>query len=681
MSVKRQQIYRFDSFQLDVANRQLRRNGEIVPLPAKAFDLLLALMENQGRLVSKDELFHLVWHDQIVEESNLTVHISAIRKALGETKKNPHYITTVPGYGYRFEGEVLEAEAPDNLIVETEMLSRIVIEREQEEITKEDAAGFINESSAPVFLTDENQARIVETESQKAMALPQMQTIAPIAVSQVRHARWTQTKARAIGLALAFILIAIGLAAYFLWHERRTMQVRSMAVLPFKSISSGGGDKELEMGMTYTLIAKLGNVRQIVVRPISAVSKYEKDGQDALAVGRELQTEVVLDGSLQKVGDKLRVTVRLLDTRDGSLIWSEQFDEKVTDIFKVQDSISGRVVKRLAINITEEERRLLGKRSTENTEAYELYVKGRYYLSQLTEEGGFKALESFTQAIAIDPNYAPAYAGLADVYSVSSDIVLPPKVALPRAAEYAKKAVELDDSLDEAHLSMARVKWLSEWNWVEAEAEFNRAIELNPSNLLARLEYGHFLTQQSRFEAAVAQMKTAQRIDPQSAKAHYELGRIYYSAKQWDRAIEACREALSLDAISPSAHRRLGLAFAQKGVYEEAIAEMKKALEVKADYGYQSDLGYIYALAGKKREARDLLSKMLEKSKRHYISSYFMARIYAGLGDKERMFQALEKAYEDRSDYLLQLKTDPIFDGWRTEAKFTDLVRHTGLAQ
>jgi len=454
---------------------------------------------------------------------------------------------------------------------------------------------------------------------------------------------------------------------------------KSIAVLPFKAISSDTSDHELELGMTYTLIAKLSNIKQITVRPISAISKYASSEQDALAIGRELQTQAVLAGSVQKIAGQVRVTVQLMDTNNGKLLWSEQFDEKATDIFKVQDSISERVVKGLAIRINDEERQHLVKHATENTKAYELYMKGWDYLSQSGEERGFKALESFTEAIAIDPNYAPAYAGLAQDYTLASDIVLAPNVAMAKAREYALKALELDNSLDEAHFAMARVKWLADWNWADAEAEFKHTIELNPSQMLAHQEYGLFLSQQSRFEEAIAQMKIAQEIDPLSIEVRYDLGWIFYCHHHWDRAIEIYREALEIEANSAPTHRRLGLALAQKGAFEEAISELKKALELKESTHYRADLGYVYALAGKKKEALDLLNQLLEQAKRQYFSSYFEAKIYSGLKDKERMFQALQKADEIHSDYLPQIQTDPIFSNWRSEARFVALLHRLGL--
>jgi eukaryotic-like serine/threonine-protein kinase len=489
----------------------------------------------------------------------------------------------------------------------------------------------------------------------------------------------------AIALAL-LILVAGGFGLNQLFRRSEeaakggTAAVKSIAVLPFKPLAADSRDESLGLGMAETLIMRLSKLRQITVRPLSAVSRYANLQQDAVAAGRELKTQAVLDGSMQKLGDRIRVTVRLLDTKDGRLIWSEQFDEKAADIFKVQDSISERVAQDLAVRMTEDERQRLRKHSTESAEAFEHYIRGRAYLSQANEDSGFKALESFSHAVALDPNYASAYSGLSDVYNMASDNFLAPTKALPKAREYAEKALASDESLDEAHLSMAQVRWWGDWDKQGTETEFKRALELNPSYAMAHLEYGRFLTQQSRFEEAIAQMKLAEEIDPLSARIRYESGWIYYCARQYDRAINLYREALSMDMNSAQTHRRLGLAFAQKGMLQEAVAELGKALEIREDAAYESDLGWLYATLGKKSEVQKALNKLQELSKRRYVSPCYAARIYAGLGAKEHMLQLLKKAYQDHSDRLLDLQEDPVFDSYRTEPQFLDLIHRVGFA-
>jgi DNA-binding winged helix-turn-helix (wHTH) protein/TolB-like protein/Flp pilus assembly protein TadD len=671
---KNKEFYEFGEFRIDVAERVLLQHGKPVLLPPKAFGVLLVLVQNQGRIVEKEELMQTVWQDTFVEEVNVARGVSDLRKLLGDTRANPRFIETIAKRGYRFIANVREVsdESPASQDQDGKVISFTPSLSNLNSTIPGESAVEIQKSGNLLLVqpnTNKDETQLIQD---SGGVLP-FQTPQPVTNS-------SRQTLKIVAISLLALVVIGGLILYLL--PKRTapqFTAKSIAVLPFKTISSDTSDHELEQGMTYTLIAKLGNIKQITVRPISAVSKYATSEQDALAIGRELQTQAVLAGSVQKLAGQVRVTVQFMDTSDGRLIWSEQFDEKATDIFKLQDSISERVVQGLAIKINEEERQHLVKHSTENTKAYELYVKGWYHLAQGTEESGFKALENFTQAITIDPNYAPAYAGLADVYTVASDVVLAPDVAMAKAREHAQKALELDNALDEAHLTMARVKWLADWDWKAAEAEFKRAIELNPSLMMAHQEYGLFLAQQAKFEEAIAQMKIAQEIDPLSVKARYHLGWIFYCNHQWDHAIEIFHEALGMDANSATTHRRLGLALAQKGAYEEAISELKKSLEIIDDSGCRADLGYVYALAGKKKEAMALLNQLLEQAKRQYISPYYAARIYSGLQDKERLFQALEKTYEIRSDHLTQLQTDPIFSNWHSEPRFAELIHQVGF--
>jgi tetratricopeptide (TPR) repeat protein len=263
---------------------------------------------------------------------------------------------------------------------------------------------------------------------------------------------------------------------------------------------------------------------------------------------------------------------------------------------------------------------------------------------------------------------------------MSSDNFLAPSFALPKAKEYAKKALEADDSLDEAHLSMAEVKWWGDWDKQGAEAEYKRALELNPDYAAAHLAYGRFLAQHSRFEEAIGQLKVAQELDPQSVRIRYEKGWVYYCGRQYDRAIILYKEALSVDMNSAQTHRRIGLALAQMGMLEESLAQTRKALAIREDPAYYSDLGWLYARLGKKDEVQNALKKLQEMSKRRYISPYYVAKVYAGLGDRERVFEFLEKAYQAHSDRLLDLQTDPVFDEFRSDPRFSNLTRRLGFA-
>src|SRR6266496_3093854 len=340
-------IYTFDGFQLDARKRLLLRDGQPIQLKSKVFDLLLALVESGGREISKEELMERVWAGQIVEDANLTVTMSLLRKALGEKAHEHRFIVTIPGRGYRFVGE---SQAPEGLIVEQHTLSQIVIER--------------------------------ESNTGETIAIPARTSLRALPAKEAR----APSNRRLIALAAALALLAITIGGYYLWTKQATttgaLQIKSIAVLPFKPLLAESRDESLEMGMADTLIARLSNIREISVRPISSVRNYGALEQDPIAAGREQRVDAVLDGQIQKAGEKVRVTVRLLRVADGVPIWASQFDEKMTDIFDVQDSISERVTAALAVRLTSEEQRGLTKRHTDDTEAYQLYLKGRYHLNR-----------------------------------------------------------------------------------------------------------------------------------------------------------------------------------------------------------------------------------------------------------------------------------------------------------
>ena len=459
--------------------------------------------------------------------------------------------------------------------------------------------------------------------------------------------------------------------------------IRSIAVLPFKPLAANSRDESLEMGMADTLITRLSNLREIVVRPTSAVRKYADLEQDAIAAGKEQRVDAVLDGSIQRAADKVRVTVRLLRVDDGSQLWSETFNENFTDIFAVQDLVSERVAGALALKLSSGDRESLTKRYTQNTEAYQLYLKGRYYWNKRTGDAVKKGIEYFNQAIQKDPNYALAYAGLADSYTVlGGTSVIPIKESHPRARAAALKALEIDDNLAEAHTSLAAIIADFYWNWPEAESHFKRALELNPNYPTARHWYCQYLVRMGRFNEAIQEAKRAQELDPTSLVMHANLGTAFYEARQYDQAIEQLQKTLEMDANFVPAYLYLGVAYLQKRMYDEAITSFQKGNQLAP---YTTDmtalLGHAYAMSGKRDEALKILSELNELSKQQYVSPFGKAFIYVGLGEKDQTFKWLEKAYDDRIWLMGMLKVEPIFDPLRADPRFEDLLRRVGLPQ
>ena len=483
------------------------------------------------------------------------------------------------------------------------------------------------------------------------------------------------------------ILLAVGAIAYLLFvtnKERRTpggAAVKSIAVLPFKPLIADSRDEALEMGMADTLITRLSNIKQIIVRPTSAVRKYGGLDQDAIAAGREQRVDAVLDGSIQKSGEQIRVTVRLVSVGDGHQLWVDTFDEKFTDIFTVQDSISERVAGALVVKLTGEERDLLRKRYTNNLEAYQLYLTGRYYQEKRTEEGLKKSIEYFEQAIEKDSHNALAYADLARTYKLSSYYgIFPPSEAHPRSKEAVRKALEIDKTLAEAHTVLATILESSDWNWQAAEEEFKLAIELKPNDATAHHLYGLFLERRGRLEEAKVEMAQALELDPVSLIINKNVGDPFYYMRQYDEAIEQYRKTLELDPNSFLARLWLGKSYEQKGMYKEAIAEFQNARSSEDNPAILGALGHVYAVSGNRGEAEKIIKELKGLSER-YVAPYHIAIIYASLQNKDKAFEWLEEAYQGRDEWLLYLKIDPRLDSLCSDPRFGDLLRRIGLPQ
>jgi DNA-binding winged helix-turn-helix (wHTH) protein/tetratricopeptide (TPR) repeat protein len=644
-------FYEFGPFHLDAVKRLLLREGEAVALTPKAFDLLLALVESSERVLEKSELIERVWPDSFVEESNLTQNISTLRKALRESPHHHQYIVTVPGRGYRFVASVNEVcDAGDELILERQTRSRIVMEREEE-----------------IRLQEETEAV-----NQKAI--------------EVSGPKPSQTGWRLSPKLLAIGLVVIGLAIAFSTllipskpkPEVTDQELRVIAVLPFKPMGEEGSEEYLRLGMADALITKLSNVRQIIVRPTSAVIKYGNSDQDPAAIGRELKVNSLLDGRIQRIGDRVRVTVQLLRVRDGTPLWAYKCDEQCADIFEVQDTISEKVAAALALKLTGEERQRLAKRYTENIEAYQLYLKGRYFWNKRTADGLQKAIAYFGQAIEKDPAYALAYVGLADSYSLLSYFGgLPSNETFPKAKAALQKALEIDDELPEAHASLGLISAWFDWNWSGAEREYQRAVELNQNYATVHHWYGNYLTLIGRQDEGVAELKRAWENDPLSLIINTDLGWALSYARRYDQAIEQLSKTLEMDPNFAHAHIMLAQTYEGNGEFKKAIAEYQKAVELSGGSGeYFGTLGYVYAVSGRRDEAQKLLDGL---KKQKYVRPYRVAVIYAGLGEKEPAFEWLDKAYRARDEGVIGLKVDPKLDSLRSEPRFLDLLQRMGF--
>jgi serine/threonine-protein kinase len=457
---------------------------------------------------------------------------------------------------------------------------------------------------------------------------------------------------------------------------------KTIAVLPFKPINRQERDEYLELGMADALINRLGNLAEVVVRPTSAVRRYLDVEADTLEAGRELKAESVIEGNIQRLGDKIRVTCRLLRVEDGRSLWADKFDEPFTDIFSVQDSISERVAASLALRLSSEERARLTKRYTDNAEAYHLYLKGRFYWNKRAQEAMRQSLDYFQQAIEIDPNYALAYAGLADSYTFLGDVAvtaISPKEAFAKGRAAAVKALELDEQLAEAHASLGHL-YMHHFEWAAAEKEFCRAIELKPNYAVAHQWYAYYLIFNARPEEALAEITRALELDPLSQPVQADMAEILYYTRHYDEAIEQFHRALDMNPQYYHVRMHLARVYEQKHRFEEAIAELEKALSASnRSPAVVASLARTLARVGRNDEAARLLAELQELAQRHYVSPYDLALIYAELGDLSQAFVWLEKAYEERSEWMIYLTVDPRLDSLRRDRRFQDLTTRVGL--
>ena len=403
-------------------------------------------------------------------------------------------------------------------------------------------------------------------------------------------------------------------------------------------------------------------------------------GADPQKTGRDLNVRAVLTGRVLQRGDTLSIRTELVDAADGSQLWGGQYNRKLAEIFSVQEEIATEISGKLRLRLTGEEQKRLTKRYTENKEAYQLYLKGHYYWDKLTKDGLQKAIESYRQAIEKDPGYALAYAGLAECYAEMSGNYLSPREGFPKAKEAAYRAVELDDTLAEAHVQLGNARALYDWDWTGGEKEFRRALELNAGNAAWVHDwYGYYLGCVGRPEEGIPEIKRALELDPLSATINGDLGFVLYLAHRYDDSIEQSRKAIEIDPTYFNAHGNLGTAYEMKGQLSEAIAAFQKAAQLEDNPWITAGLGHAYARSGRRAEAMNMLDRMKKQEREKYISPYFIAYIHLGMGEKDQALASLERAYEDRSIGLFWIKVDPVFDPLRPDPRFQNLLKRIGL--
>jgi len=490
-----------------------------------------------------------------------------------------------------------------------------------------------------------------------------------------------QHKLAAIGALVVLIIGVVGLWSYL--HARNTgVAIDSIAVLSFQNRSPEADTDYLSEGLAESLVYRLSQLPNLKVSPTSSVFRYQGKEIDPVKVGQELGVNAVVSGRIVQRGDNLIISVELVDVRYNKLLWGEQYDRKISDLLATQREIARMLVDKLKLQVSGEEKGL-AKHYTENNEAYQLYLKGRFYWNKRTGEALRKSIEYFNQAIERDPGFALAYAGLADCYVVPPNR-LPPRDAMPKGKAAALRALELDDTLAEAHTTLGRVLAVYDWDWPGAEKEYKRAIELNPRYAIAHQWYGGYFEAMGHRNEAVAERKLAQELDPLSPIVNFELGLAIYYSRDYDLAIEQFQRTLELDANFPPARQFLPAAYEQKGMYDNAITEFKKAIPLLGGNEWsltRGGLGHVYALLGRRSEALALVAELKQLSERGYVPATSIAVIYAGLGEKDQAFVWLEKGYEERAFQMQWLRVEPRWDKLRSDPRFADLLRRVGLPQ
>ena len=629
--------YSFGDFTIDLDRGCLVRAGEEVKLRPKVYQALKYLIENNNRLVSKEELIKAIWPASFVTDDSLVQCLVEVRRALGDEAQR--CIKTVPRRGYMFVAEVNPVSLP-----------------------------AFDETGAGEGAT----ATPAGADVAGDFAHPQQPAVEPAALIVSK----TNYTALALGIT---ILVFVNVGLYFFFRDKRPEDdaIHSIAVMPLVNASGDPNLEYLSDGITENIINSLSRLPRLKVMARATVFRYKGQEADPIKVGHDLKVGAMLTGRVVQQGNNLTVNVDLMNVADGTQLWGEKYDRKLSDIFAVQEEIARQISDKLRLKLTGEEQQQLSKRYTENAEAYRAFLLGRFFWERRTEDGMKKGIQHFQQAIDSDPSYALAYVGLADCYLILYDYgFLSPQESAPKARAAATKALEIDDTLAEAHASLAYFKFSYEWDWPGAEAEFRRAIELSPNYATAHHWYGYYLAVRGRFDESLAEMRRGEEIDPLSLIIKTNIGRLLFWERKYDLAIAQFKSVLEIDPNFASAREKLAEAYEAKQMYPEAIAEYQKWAALVGDGELAAQLGPAYAASGYKGAITKWIEHLGQTREQDYTQR---AMLHAAVGDKEQAFLWLGKAYEARSTWLYQLRVAPVFDGLRSDARFADLQKRIGL--
>ncbi|MEO8042123.1 MAG: winged helix-turn-helix domain-containing protein [Acidobacteriota bacterium] len=631
-------FYKFGEITVDCENFRVQKDGRNVALTPRAFDVLTLLIRNEGHVIDKQTLFDQIWKENFVSDNALTRIIKEIRHALEDSADQPKYVETVTKRGYRFIGK-LEAgpSAP---------LGPVHDARSDQQI-------------------DDSPVPFVEP-----------------ATPEIDRGRFSLPGRIAI-LSVVGVIIVVASGWWYLTRQspEPNAQIHSIAVLPFKPLNADSRDESLEFGMAETLITRLSNLRQLAVRPMSSVRKYADAQSDPIEAGRSNQVEAVLDGSIQKAGDQIRVTVRLIDVASGSNLWSEKFDESFTDIFKVQDAIAERVTNALTLQLSKQEREQMGRHYTSSSEAYQLYLNAQLIWHGRRQNWVGQSLAYYQQALEKDPNFALAYVGIADANITLTgrhEITVEEGEKIARAN--INRALEIDNTLAQAHNALAELKYQYEYDWTGAEQEFKRAVDLNPNVAWIRVAYGWFLMSEGRFDEATFEMNRAGELDPSSMTIKTARGRLLYFSRHYDEAVRHFENLVAVEPNDDGLYLALFLALDEKGMYPEALDAFLKFRSLNGEKPERLDqLRDAFKLSGSEGFVTELHRLISERAKTGPAPIYSLARLSLRLGKTDEAFMWLDRAFTEHDIAILQTKIDPGFDSVRDDPRFIALLSRIGL--
>ncbi len=653
-------LVRFGVFEIDLEAAELRKQGRKLKLQEQPFQILLLLLEHRGGLVSRDELKHRLWPDDtfVDFDHSLNTGVMRLREVLGDSSESPRFIETVPKRGYRFIApiDVIAAPAQDG--------------QERTHV----------EELAPASAMTAAAAGGLPEESAQASGVERLN----------KQPAYLRGIVKRTGIIVGSVALILGIAAYSI-HEvkaskAKSQRITSLVVLPLENVS---GDKDQDYfadGMTDELIAHLAKIRSLRIISRTTAMAYKDNRKPLSEIARKLNVDGVVEGTVLRAGNRVRITAELVQVSTDRQIWAESYESPVGDILTLQGQVASAIVNQISVQLTpDDQQRLASSPRPVNPEAYEDYLKGRYYWNKRSDQGISKAIEYFESATKKDPNYALGYAGLADCFSVvGSTIVgtMPPAEAGLKAKAAAQKALEMDSSLGEAETSLASVHFNYDWDWPAAASGFQRAIELNPSYATAYQRYSLYLIAMGRAQESVEQINLARQLDPLSLSINFSLGWRLYMARHYEQAIQQLRNTLEMDPNFALAHLVLGETFEQQGDYSQAIAQLQKATSISSNSPLMlAGLGHAYGVAKRASEARVLLNQLMEQSKKQYVAPFYIALVYAGLGENDNAIQWLEKAYEDHSNGLVFIKVDPQLDTLRSNPRFKELQTKMHLSE